>query len=124
MRRHFGPEFLNQLDETIVFRQLTKVQVKEIAAIMLNHVAARVSKKGIELLVTERFKELEVEEVFDLRYGVRPLKRAILRLLEDTLLEGPEPWNSGKIHLDPGANAPDTINVASPLVTMGGFRVW
>ncbi|KAL6658737.1 hypothetical protein ACP70R_002777 [Stipagrostis hirtigluma subsp. patula] len=87
MKRHFQPEFLNWLDETIVFRELTKVQVKEIATIMLNHVAARVQKKGIELQVTERFKELVVEEGFDPSYGVRPLKRAILRLLEDTLAD-------------------------------------
>ncbi|KAL6658732.1 hypothetical protein ACP70R_002772 [Stipagrostis hirtigluma subsp. patula] len=87
MKRHFRPEFLNRLDETIIFRQLTKAQVMEIAAIMLNHVAARVRKKGIELQVTERFKELVVEEGFDPSYGVRPLKRAILRLLEDTLAD-------------------------------------
>ncbi|KAL6658727.1 hypothetical protein ACP70R_002767 [Stipagrostis hirtigluma subsp. patula] len=87
MKRRFRPEFLNRLDETIIFRQLTKAQVMEIAAIMLNHVAARVRKHGIELQVTERFKELVVEEGFDPSYGVRPLKRAIMRLLEDTLAD-------------------------------------
>ncbi|GJN12665.1 hypothetical protein PR202_ga30961 [Eleusine coracana subsp. coracana] len=65
--------------------KLTKVEVKGIATIMLHNVAGRVRKKGIELQVTEAFKELVVEEGFDPSYGVRPLKRAILRLLEDTL---------------------------------------
>ncbi|TVU43812.1 hypothetical protein EJB05_10309, partial [Eragrostis curvula] len=87
MKRHFRPEFLNRLDEVIVFKQLTKVEIKEIATIMLNHVADRVRKKGIELQVTEDFKELVVEKGFDPSYGVRPLKRAILRLLEDTLAD-------------------------------------
>ncbi|TVU43774.1 hypothetical protein EJB05_10267 [Eragrostis curvula] len=87
MKRHFRPEFLNRLDEVIVFKQLTKVEIKEIAAIMLNHVADRVRNKGIELQVTEDFKELVVEKGFDTSYGVRPLKRAILRLLEDTLAD-------------------------------------
>ncbi|WVZ57305.1 hypothetical protein U9M48_007706 [Paspalum notatum var. saurae] len=87
MKRHFRPEFLNRLDETIVFRQLSKAQIKEIAGIMLNDVAARVRKKGVELQVTERFVELVVEEGFDMSYGVRPLKRAIVRLLGDALAE-------------------------------------
>ncbi|CAL5004588.1 unnamed protein product [Urochloa decumbens] len=87
MKRHFRPEFLNRLDDTIVFKQLTKAEVKEIAGIMLNNVAARVRKKGIEMPVTEKFREFVVEEGFDTSYGVRPLKRAILRLLEDRLAD-------------------------------------
>ena len=87
MKRHFRPEFLNRLDETIVFRQLTKVEVKKIAGIMLENVAARGRKKGIKLQVTDRFRDLVVDEGFDTSYGVRPLKRAIQRLLEDTLAD-------------------------------------
>ncbi|TVU43816.1 hypothetical protein EJB05_10314 [Eragrostis curvula] len=87
MKRHFRPEFLNRLDEVIVFKQLTKVEVREIATIMLNNVADRVRKKVIELKVTAGFKELVVEEGFDPSYGVRPLKRTILRLLEDALAD-------------------------------------
>ena len=82
--RRFRPEFLNRLDETIVFRQLARAEVKEIAGILLSTVAARVGRKGIELQVTEGFKERVVEEGFDTSYGVKPLKRAIVRLLEDT----------------------------------------
>ena len=76
MKRRFRPEFLNRLDETIVFRQLARAEVKEIAGILLSNVAARVRRKGIELQVTEGFKERVVEEGFDTSYGVRPLKRA------------------------------------------------
>nr|BAK06755.1 predicted protein [Hordeum vulgare subsp. vulgare] len=87
MKQYFRPEFLNRLDEMIVFRQLTKMEVKEIAAIMLDEVAGRMRTKGIELLVTESFKELVVEEGYDPSYGARPLRRAIMRLLEDKLAD-------------------------------------
>lgn len=87
MKQYFRPEFLNRLDEMIVFRQLTKMEVKEIAAIMLDEVAGRMRAKGIELLVTESFKELVVEEGYDPSYGARPLRRAIMRLLEDKLAD-------------------------------------
>jgi ATP-dependent Clp protease ATP-binding subunit ClpC len=88
MKRFFRPEFLNRVDETIVFKQLTKVEVKEIAAIMLRDVAARAREMmGIELQVTKRFTERVVEEGFDQSYGARPLRRAVVRLLEDTLAD-------------------------------------
>uniref|UniRef100_A0A0E0F4L4 Clp R domain-containing protein n=1 Tax=Oryza meridionalis TaxID=40149 RepID=A0A0E0F4L4_9ORYZ len=87
MKRYFRPEFLNRLDEMIVFRQLTKMEVKEIAGIMLAEVTGRIGGKGIGLQVTERFKELVVEQGFDPSYGARPLRRAIMRLLEDTLTD-------------------------------------
>ncbi|CAM0875010.1 unnamed protein product [Alopecurus aequalis] len=87
MKQYFRPEFLNRLDEMIVFRQLTKLEVKEIAVIMLAEVADRMREKGIELMVTDSFKELVVEEGYDPSYGARPLRRAIMRLLEDTLAD-------------------------------------
>ncbi|KAK3122638.1 hypothetical protein QOZ80_8AG0616200 [Eleusine coracana subsp. coracana] len=87
MKHYFRPEFLNRVDETIVFKQLAKAEVKEIATIMLRDVAARAREMGIELQVTERFKERVVEEGFDQSYGARPLRRAIVRLLEDTLAD-------------------------------------
>ncbi|KAG2576489.1 hypothetical protein PVAP13_6NG027383 [Panicum virgatum] len=87
MKRHFRPEFLNRLDETIVFRPLTKVEVREIAAVMVEDVAARVREVGVELRVTEGFVDLVAEEGFDPRYGARPLRRAVVRLLEDTLAD-------------------------------------
>ncbi|CAH2064794.1 unnamed protein product [Thlaspi arvense] len=87
LKQYFRPEFLNRLDEMIVFRQLTKLEVKEIADIMLKEVVVRLKDKEIELQVTERFKERVVDEGFDPSYGARPLRRAIMRLLEDSMAE-------------------------------------
>ena len=87
LKQYFRPEFLNRLDEIIVFRQLTKDEVKEIAEILLKEVFARLTEKHIYLQVTDRFKERLVEEGYNPSYGARPLRRAIMRLLEDTLAE-------------------------------------
>ena len=87
LKQYFRPEFLNRLDEIIVFRQLTKNEVKEIAEIMLKEVFARLKDKGIKLDVTDAFKERLVEEGFNPSYGARPLRRAVMRLLEDSLAE-------------------------------------
>jgi ATP-dependent Clp protease ATP-binding subunit ClpC len=87
LKNYFRPEFLNRLDEIIVFRQLTKDEVKEIALLMLNEVFGRLGEQGITLEVTERFKDRLVEEGYNPSYGARPLRRAIMRLLEDSLAE-------------------------------------
>ncbi|MEM6519321.1 MAG: ATP-dependent Clp protease ATP-binding subunit [Cyanobacteria bacterium P01_C01_bin.70] len=87
LKQYFRPEFLNRLDEIIVFRQLTKDEVKDIADILLREVFGRLLEQGIELQVTDRFKDRLVEEGYNPSYGARPLRRAIMRLLEDTLAE-------------------------------------
>merc|ERR1712032_750144 len=87
LKQYFRPEFLNRLDEIIVFRQLTKPEVGEIAEIMLKEVFERLSLKGIQLEVTEKFKVRLVEEGYNPSYGARPLRRAIMRLLEESLAE-------------------------------------
>ncbi|OAY63351.1 Chaperone protein ClpC1, chloroplastic [Ananas comosus] len=87
LKQYFRPEFLNRLDEMIVFRQLTKLEVKEIADIMLKEVFERLKAKEIDLQVTERFKDRVVDEGYNPSYGARPLRRAIMRLLEDSLAE-------------------------------------
>jgi ATP-dependent Clp protease ATP-binding subunit ClpC len=87
LKQYFRPEFLNRLDEIIVFRQLTREEVKQIAEIMLKEVFARMRDKGIHLSVTEAFKERLVEEGYNPSYGARPLRRAVMRLLEDSLAE-------------------------------------
>ncbi len=87
LKQYFRPEFLNRLDEIIVFRQLSRDEVKEIAEIMLREVFARMEEKGIRLSVTEAFKERLVEEGYNPSYGARPLRRAVMRLLEDSLAE-------------------------------------
>ena len=87
LKQYFRPEFLNRLDEIIVFRQLNREEVKQIADIMLREVFARIGEKGISLSVSEAFKERLVEEGFNPAYGARPLRRAVMRLLEDSLAE-------------------------------------
>ncbi|WP_017653296.1 ATP-dependent Clp protease ATP-binding subunit [Fortiea contorta] len=87
LKAYFRPEFLNRLDDIIVFTQLSKDEVKQIAEIMLNDVASRLTERGITLEVAESFKERVVQEGYDPSYGARPLRRAIMRLLEDSLAE-------------------------------------
>ncbi|OKH51512.1 ATP-dependent Clp protease ATP-binding subunit ClpC [Calothrix sp. HK-06] len=87
LKAFFRPEFLNRLDDIIVFTQLNKDEVKQIADIMLKDVSNRLVEKGITLEVTERFKDRVVQEGYDPSYGARPLRRAIMRLLEDSLAE-------------------------------------
>jgi ATP-dependent Clp protease ATP-binding subunit ClpC len=87
LKAYFRPEFLNRVDDIIVFTQLNKDEVKQIAEIMLRDVASRLKDKNIALEVTEAFKEKVVQEGYDPSYGARPLRRAIVRLLEDSLVE-------------------------------------
>ena len=87
LKAYFRPEFLNRVDDIIVFTQLNKDEVKQIAEIMLRDVGSRLKEKNISLEVTEAFKEKVVQEGYDPSYGARPLRRAIVRLLEDSLVE-------------------------------------
>jgi ATP-dependent Clp protease ATP-binding subunit ClpC len=87
LKQYFRPEFLNRLDEIIVFRQLSKPEVTQIAEIMLKEVFGRLTEKGITLEVTDRFKDRLIDEGYSPSYGARPLRRAIMRLLEDSLAE-------------------------------------
>ena len=87
LKQYFRPEFLNRLDEIIVFRQLNRDEVKEIAEIMLKEVFGRMGEKGITLTVSDAFKERLVEEGYNPAYGARPLRRAVMRLLEDSLAD-------------------------------------
>ncbi|MEC7382453.1 MAG: ATP-dependent Clp protease ATP-binding subunit [Cyanobacteriota bacterium] len=87
LKQYFRPEFLNRLDEIIVFRQLSRNEVKEIAEIMLQEVFSRMQDKGITLTVSDAFKERLVEEGYNPSYGARPLRRAVMRLMEDSLAE-------------------------------------
>ena len=87
LKSYFRPEFLNRLDEIIVFRQLNKDEVKEISEILLKEVFQRLTEKDITLEVSDKFKERLVDEGYNPAYGARPLRRAIMRLLEDVLAE-------------------------------------
>ncbi|MBE9118457.1 ATP-dependent Clp protease ATP-binding subunit [Lusitaniella coriacea LEGE 07157] len=87
LKNYFRPEFLNRLDEIIVFRQLTLEEIKTIADLLLQEVFQRLTEQQVTLEVTEKFKDLLVKEGYNPAYGARPLRRAIMRLLEDVLAE-------------------------------------
>ncbi|MEO1006195.1 MAG: ATP-dependent Clp protease ATP-binding subunit, partial [Cyanobacteria bacterium J06638_38] len=88
LKNYFRPEFINRLDEIIVFRQLTRPEVREIAGILLREISSRLEEqRQITLGVTTAFEDKVIEEGFDPSYGARPLRRAIMRLLEDSLAE-------------------------------------
>ena len=87
MKVAFKPEFLNRIDEIVVFKQLTKPQVKRVAGIMLKEVYGRMAARGIAMTVSERFQDKLVEQGFHPLYGARPLRRAINTMLEDALSE-------------------------------------
>ncbi|GFS40200.1 CLPC homologue 1 [Actinidia rufa] len=87
LKKVFRAEFLNRLDEVIVFKGLGNLQVKEILNIMLKEVYERLQAKVITLEVTDRLKDKLVEEGYNPLYGARPMRRVITRLLENKLSE-------------------------------------
>jgi len=87
VKKLFSPEFLNRIDEIIVFRQLTKEDMKKIVDILINEVEERLQERNMVLELDETSKELLVEEGFDPEFGARPIKRTIRRLIEDPLSE-------------------------------------
>ena len=87
VKRVFRPEFLNRVDEMLVFRPLGKEELTKIVDIMLREVEARLSEKGMALEVSPAAKSKLVESGTDFKYGARPLKRAIRKLVEDEIAE-------------------------------------
>jgi ATP-dependent Clp protease ATP-binding subunit ClpB len=85
LRGHFRPEFLNRVDEIIVFRQLSREHLARIVEIQLDRLMRRVSERGIEIEVTDAAKRLLAERGWDPVYGARPLRRTIQRLVQDQL---------------------------------------
>ena len=87
LKRTFRPEFLNRVDDIIVFKQLNKDDIKEIAKRMLNNLSKRISALGIEVDFSDAVAEKVAEEGFDPVYGARPLRRAIQSQIEDKMSE-------------------------------------
>ncbi|HEX3032427.1 MAG TPA: ATP-dependent Clp protease ATP-binding subunit ClpC, partial [Bacillota bacterium] len=83
----FNPEFLNRIDETIVFHPLDKQHIKDIAQVMLSALGRRLESSGFSLSVTEAAKDILVEQGYDQVFGARPMRRIIQRLVEDQLSE-------------------------------------
>lgn len=87
LRKTFRPEFLNRIDEVIVFHQLEEEHLKEIISIMLERLKKRIEGLDVYVEFTENTKDLLAKEGFDLTYGARPLRRAIQKRVEDQLSE-------------------------------------
>jgi len=87
VKKTFKPEFLNRVDETIVFKALSKENLREIVQLEINEVLKRLKDKDISVDISKDAMELFIEKGFDPVYGARPLKRIIQRLLEDPLAE-------------------------------------
>lgn len=83
VKRHFRPEFLNRIDEMIVFHPLTEEDLKEIVTILISDVTKRLEERDLHLEITTEAMKLLVKEGSDFTMGARPLKRAIQRLIED-----------------------------------------
>ena len=87
MERVFRPEFLNRLDDLIVFKSLTREDLQTIVEYELKKVFGRMTEKGYKLEVTPEAKEFLIDKGYDLEFGARPLRRAIERYVEDPLSE-------------------------------------
>jgi ATP-dependent Clp protease ATP-binding subunit ClpC len=87
IERAFNPEFLNRVDDTIVFHPLTREEIGQIVHILMRDVRKRLDGEAINLRLTDRAIEFLVDRGFDEKFGARPLKRAIQRYLEDPLSE-------------------------------------
>ncbi|HYF01313.1 MAG TPA: AAA family ATPase, partial [Planctomycetota bacterium] len=88
IEKHFRPEFLNRLDDVIVFRPLTRVDLQSIVHLELKNVEKRVAKMGVKIQLTPEAIEYLIDQGFNPDFGARPLRRAIERLVEDPLSEG------------------------------------
>jgi len=88
IKERFSPEFLNRIDESIVFQSLHLETMSSIVDIFFDEIRERVEEKGFEISLTDEAREFLIEKGFDLEYGARPLKRVMQRQLEDKLAEG------------------------------------
>jgi ATP-dependent Clp protease ATP-binding subunit ClpC len=95
LKNTFKPEFLNRIDEVIVFHSLRIEEMYSIVDLLLNRVRTQLTEQQIELLVPQNSKDFLIEKGFDAQYGARPLRRAIQRMVEDPLAEG---LLQGKFH--------------------------
>jgi ATP-dependent Clp protease ATP-binding subunit ClpC len=87
LKTHFRPEFLNRIDDVIVFHELTMPEVKQIVDLFLRRVREQLESQALDLALTEDAKELMAKKGYDPQLGARPLRRAIQRMLEDPLSE-------------------------------------
>jgi ATP-dependent Clp protease ATP-binding subunit ClpC len=87
LKQHFRPEFLNRLDDVIVFHQLTRPEILQIVELMITSLDERLKDKDMGLILTDQAKELLVDKGYDQSLGARPMRRTIQREIEDVLSE-------------------------------------
>ena len=85
LKQHFRPEFLNRIDEIVTFKPLSKDDLVKICDLLLKDIKTKLAEKNVTLTVTDSAKELILKDGYDAKYGARPLKRSIQKLLEDKL---------------------------------------
>jgi ATP-dependent Clp protease ATP-binding subunit ClpC len=115
MKQLFNPEFINRLDDTIVFRSLERTDIEQILDMLIDRVNKRVHDKNIRLELTSEAKKFLVEKGYDPEYGARPLRRTIQKYVEDPLstliIEGNVPEGRVIVEIDPDRGA---LHFASP----------
>jgi len=87
LKKAFAPEFLNRIDDVVIFESLGRDEIHKIIDIELQHLFGRVHELGYSMKVTAKAKDFIVEKGWDQQYGARPLKRAIQKYIEDELAE-------------------------------------
>ncbi len=87
LKEFFRPEFLNRIDEIVVFKQLSRDELRKIIDLLLKDIKSKLKERNAELVVTDAAKEIILDKGYDAQYGARPLKRAIQRMLEDKLAQ-------------------------------------
>lgn len=87
LKKQFRPEFINRIDEIIVFHKLNNEDIRKIMDIMLNQLKNRLTEQEIDIEIDESVKQLLIEKGTDINYGARPLKRTIQNVLEDKIAE-------------------------------------
>jgi ATP-dependent Clp protease ATP-binding subunit ClpA len=85
VKGHFKPEFVNRIDDIIIFRSLSAEHIKKIVELQFIYLTKRAAERNIELSYTEKLKTLIAKEGYDPAYGARPLKRLIQKKIQDTL---------------------------------------
>ena len=88
LKQHFRPEFLNRIDETVVFHSLTKKDIASIVDIQVRHLAKRLAERNIRLELSPAARDLVAEMGYDAAFGARPLKRVIQHEIENALARG------------------------------------
>ena len=85
LRNHFRPEFLNRIDDIVLFRNLSRERIKEIVEVQLTDLRKRLAEKRMTLHLSEKVKDVLAEKGYDPVFGARPLKRAVQKYLQDPI---------------------------------------